>query len=379
MRSLLAVTLALWTGWSPCASAQNTDHGPAIPNAVHSPRLAESDVLAAVRQVAGEHFGSGRMAGFSVGVRQGDGPLIAQGFGFAHLELEVPARADTVYRIGSVTKQFTAASILRCVEQGEFELETTLDEFLPDFPRADEVTIRHLLSHTSGIKSYTALPAFLENAPLDLEHEQLLALVERVPYDFEPGDRWLYNNTGYYLLGVILEEIYGIGYGEVLAQDLFRPLGLDRTCYGHNRALIPGRAAGYDPDGSGFVNCAFLSMNLPGAAGALCSTVGDLLEWQTALMDGDVLQPETLDAMLEPVEVRRGRAPDYGFGVAVQEQAGRRCVRHGGGIFGFSADLAYWPVDQIGIAVLCNTTGAPASEITDGIRAALDRIEPEEE
>ena len=322
----------------------------------------------------------GPIAGVSIAVRQGAGFEYLQGYGFADLEHDVPAGPHTVYRIGSITKQFTAAAVMRQVEAGRASLDDPLTRFLPAYPtQGHVVTMHHLLTHTSGIRSYTGLgEPWLEKMPLELTAEELMALFKDEPFDFAPGERYRYNNSGYFLLGVILDSIVGMPYGRYVETELARPLGLESTWYCDERRIIPHRARGYTRSDSGFQRAAPLGMSQPGAAGALCSTAGDLLTWNAALAGGQVVGPAAYARMITPGRLTDSVFTDYGYGLAIGERQGRRVIEHGGGINGFSSHLAWYPDDTLTVVVLANTQEANASLLARDIaRIALGVVGPE--
>ena len=317
--------------------------------------------------------------GLSIGVQKGGEVVFADGFGYADLENEVPATADTVYRIGSVTKQFTAAAAVLLVEEGKLDLAADLREYLPDYDtRGFEVTVERLLNHTSGIKGYTEMPEFWERSRLDLGHEAMLELFSEPPFEFEPGDRYQYNNSGYYLLGVLVERLSGLSYTEFLEERLFGPLGLERTHYLRNGPLVPGRAEGYEVGGDGgFVNDEPLSMELPYAAGSLGASVLDLLVWQRALAAGQVVSPAGYEQMTARGSLVNGDPVHYGYGLSLGEEHGFARVSHGGGINGFRAQLAHYPEADLGVAVLINSgSGRPGLLANRIARAALGMDQP---
>ena len=206
------------------------------------------------------------------------------------------------------------------------------------------MTIQQLLQHTSGIKSYTDLgEAWKKVWPLELTHAELLALVEDEPFDFEPGSDWHYSNTGYYLLGMVIEKVAGRSYAEQLQAELCAPLGLARTRYDSNRELIDNRAQGYALDGEELVNDQMIGMAQPGAAGGILSTAGDLVRWQMALSSGKFVRPESFARMCTPTVLPNGHDTRYGFGLKMDEWAGKPRVQHGGGIFGFNSMLFWLP------------------------------------
>ena len=323
---------------------------------------ADAELAAQIYPLAQDALRNHPAPGISVAVQQHGEVVFAGGFGYADLENEVPATADTVYRIGSVTKQFTAAAAMLLVEEGKLDLSADLREYLPDYDtRGFEVSVERLLTHTSGIKGYTEMSEFWERSRLDLGHQAMLELFSAPPFEFEPGDRYQYNNSGYYLLGVLVERLSGMSYPAFLEARLFEPLGLERTHYLSNRPLIHGRAEGYEVgEGNGFVNDEPLSMELPYAAGSLGASVLDLLAWQRALASGNVVSPAKYEAMTARGSLVNGDSVHYGYGLRLGEEHGLAKVSHGGGINGFRAELAFYPEPELGIAVLINSgSGRP--------------------
>jgi D-alanyl-D-alanine carboxypeptidase len=297
-------------------------------------------------------------AGVSVAVVKNGRTVLAKGYGFADLENDVPATPETVYRIGSVTKQFTSAAIMRLMEQGKLSLDDTLQKFFPNFPtQGNRVTVRHLLNHTSGIKSYTSLgPKWARVVRLDLATDSIVALFANEPFDFKPGDSYRYNNSGYFLLGMIIEKLSGKPYGQYVKDELFTPLGLKSTMYCDQAPLIKHRAQGYAPQpGGGFINAEPLSMTQPYAAGSLCSTVNDLVVWTQALSSGKVVSPASYKLMTTPVTLNDGKPMNYGFGLGTGMVGGHRQVSHNGGINGFVSELHHYPDDSVITVVLTNT------------------------
>jgi CubicO group peptidase (beta-lactamase class C family) len=242
------------------------------------------------------------MAGVSAAIARGDEVLVAKGYGLADIENSVPATDETVYRIGSITKQFTAAGIMQLVESGDVSLDDELTRFLPDYPtQGHVVTIEHLLNHTSGIKSYTGLgQRWRRTVPLDLSRDELVEMFKDEPFDFAPGERYRYNNSGYYLLGLIIEKASGQTYTEYLEEHVFPKAGLDATYYCDNRPIIPNRAEGYQIVDGEIVNDDLIGMRQPFAAGSLCSTVTDLVKWTRALSSGAVVSPDSYVQMTTP-------------------------------------------------------------------------------
>lgn len=339
------------------------------PSAVSAQEPLWGEALTArIDSLAESTLAEGRVAAVGIGVKRGDDLILARGWGLADIENRVPAAAETVYRIGSVTKQFTAAAVMQLVEQGRIGLDDPMTEHLPDYPtQGHEVTIRHLLTHTSGIKSYTSLEEWRPTMRLDLTHEELLAYFQDEPFDFAPGERFLYNNSGFYLLGMIVEEVSGMSYPDYVEAHLFEPLGLSGSSYCHERPIIPGRAEGYQLVDGELMNDEPLSMNQPGAAGALCSTVPDLLEWSAALREGRVVTLESYEQMTASGTLTDGSETGYGFGLMLGDLEGHERIAHGGGINGFNTILSHYPESDLDVVVLSNTNGAHPGRIEETI------------
>lgn len=325
-------------------------------------------LVSKIDALAAEILAQGPVAALSIGVKRGDQLLLAKGYGEADVENAVTATAETVYRIGSITKQFTAAAIMQLVESGKIGLEDPITDHLTDYPtQGHKITIRHLLTHTSGIKSYTGLAAWGPKTTLDLTDDELLALFKDEPFDFAPGDKFLYNNSAFYMLGMVVGEASGTTYREYIDAHLFEPLGLTRSSYCDEQQIIPGRAEGYEIHEGQLMNDAYLSMNQPGAAGALCSTVLDLLSWSSALRDGRVVSMASYGQMTTSATLSDGSSTGYGFGLGLGSLEGNPAVLHGGGINGFNTMMAYYPESELDVVVLSNTNGTHPNRIAETI------------
>lgn len=308
--------------------------------------------------------------GAAVAVRIGGEIVHAAGYGLANLEWGLPIDPDTVFRIGSITKQFTGAAILRLAERGKLGLDDRIERHLPEYPmNGRTITVRQLLNHTSGIKNVTELPLFAEFQRKDHTLKQAIALFQDLPPDFEPGEKWRYSNSGYILLGAIIETVAGQDYATFLQEEFFGPLGMTRTSYLLDAPIVTKRASGYEPTRSGPVNTSPISMTLPHAAGALGSTVGDLLTWDAALHGGRVLSAESYAAMITPGKLNDGSPTTYGLGLSRGAYRGIDAIGHNGGINGFVSTLEYWPGSDLSVAILANITSFP----TASARLALVR------
>lgn len=294
----------------------------------------------------------------SVLVARGAAIVFRRGYGSANLEWNIPNDATTKFRIGSLTKQFTAASILLLEERGKLKVDDPVTQYMPDAPAAwDKITIYHLLTHTSGLPNFTGFADYRPLAPFATTPEGLVARFRDKPLDFQPGEKWSYSNSGYVLLGYLVEKITGGTYQAFLQQHIFTPLGMKDSGYDSNTAIIPHRAAGYVPSAQGPLNAGFVHMTIPHAAGALYSTTEDLLRWEQGLFGGSVLSAASLQKMTTPFK------SDYAFGVRVRTVGQRRVVEHNGGIDGFNTYLAYYPDSQTTIVVLGNLNGPVPDQI----------------
>jgi D-alanyl-D-alanine carboxypeptidase len=331
---------------------------------------ASRDVIArATDSLANAAIKNGPLAALSIAVVRGRDTIVMKGYGFADMENEVPATAQTIYRIGSVTKQFTSAAIMRLVEEGKLSLDDDVTKYVPNAPvQGRRVPVRLLLNHTSGIPSYTDIgPVFGRHIRTDLAQDSLLALVRSDSLQFEPGRHFYYNNTGYYLLGMIIEKVTGKKYGDYLKETFFTPNNLSSTMYCSVSPIIKKRAQGYDRTPAGLVNAAYISMDLPYAAGSLCSSVGDLVAWTRLLHSGKIVNPTSFQAMTTPVKLPVPRSMSYGFGLVSDTLGSHRRIQHGGGINGFISSLAHYPNDSLTIVVLANTSPAPSDQLADDI------------
>ena len=298
--------------------------------------------------------------GAAVLARRGEEIVFRGASGLADVELGVEIEPDMVFRLGSITKQFTAAAILLLAEEGRLELSDPIGTFLPTYPtHGHTITVEHLLTHTSGIFSYTSIPGYMHNpVRLDLELAELIDEFDDQPMEFAPGQRWSYSNSGYVLLGAIIERVSGETYAEFLERRIFEPLGMERSSYGGPQ-LVHRRVDGYQWNGDGWVNAPYLSMTQPHAAGSLISSVDDLERWDRALHGSGLLAPASYARMITPFELDSGEATEYGYGVNVATVRGHPAIHHGGGIHGFQSFALHLPEIDGFVAVLSNAAGKP--------------------
>lgn len=282
--------------------------------------------------------------------------LFNKAYGKANLELNVPMHTDHVFRLGSVTKQFTAVCILKLVEEGKLSLEDQVTKFIPDYPlNGKKITIANLLTHTSGIKNYTSVSGFNKNLKRqDLSPKELIALFKDHPLDFEPGSDYKYSNSGYVLLGYIIEKLSKKTYGEYMQENIFKPLQMNKSYYDDHAKVIPKRISGYRKTNEMYENSEFLSMTLPYAAGSLLSTSGDLLKWYAGLEDGKVISKASLELAHTSWHLANGKETGYGFGWEIGNIQGSKAIKHNGIVNGFFTDVIYLPVEQIFVSILAN-------------------------
>jgi D-alanyl-D-alanine carboxypeptidase len=359
-----AILLCLASGPS-FARAQDAPGSPEPVKAAATTSVSEDIDAYVQRLMAKRHI-----PGVSIAVVQGGQVVLAKGYGLASVELGVPATENTVYQLASVTKPFTATAIMLLVEEGKLGLDDQLTERLPDLPKAWEtITVRHLLSHTSGIKNLTNLPIFRETIRKDFTPRELVERVAKEPLEFQPGEKWGYSNTNYILLGMVIEKASGRTYGEFMAERIFKPLGMTSTRANDLHAVIPGRAQGYTWNGKELRIGEYHSATQPFAAGMLVTTVADLVKWDAALDSGALLGKSVLDPMWTPTRLSTGKTANYGLGWEIGVVNGHRMVSHGGGIPGFSTQLSRFPDDKLTVIVLTNSDGGQSTALARGIAA----------
>ncbi len=291
--------------------------------------------------------------------------------GMADMELNVAIKPDMIFRLGSITKQFTAVAILQLAAQGKLALQDDIKKYMPDLPFTETITVEHLLHHTSGIKSYTDKPDFFSNLRMDKSPMEVINLTTKDSLEFKPGSQWNYNNTGYVMLGYIIQKVSGQTYEDYVQQYLFKPAGMTNSYYGSEKRIIPNRVKGYSKDGKTFLNSEYISMTLPHAAGSLLSTVEDLWKWNKALYSYQLIKKEWLDKALTPYTLPDGKSTNYGYGLSFANVQGSKTIEHSGGIPGFSTDAIYLPKEEVFVAMFSNCDCKSAGEPTAKIVAAV--------
>lgn len=309
-----------------------------------------------------------QLVGASVGVMRHNEVILARGYGYADINNKVEATEQTVYRIGSITKQFTALAIMILVEQGKLKLNDIMLDYLPNYPQRDhKVTIDQLLNHTSGIKSYTDIEKFWEISERDLSRQEIVDLFSSEPVEFSPSENYQYNNSGYYLLGLIIENVSGMSYADFLKANVWQPLEMFDTYYLGKTKPIKNIATGYDHKDNEFVLARPLGMDNPFSGGSLGSSILDLLKWQTALNENQLISRQSYNKMIEPGLLKNGKQTTYGYGFFMSNLNGHRKIEHGGTINGFRAQLSAYPDDGLTVTVLCNLNSAPQAQLESQI------------
>ena len=304
-------------------------------------------------------FGPAAPGAAVIVVHQGK-TVFRRAYGLANLETKTPMRPDMVFQIGSVTKQFTSTAILMLAEQGKVSLDDDVTKYFPDYPtKGAKITIEHLLTHTSGIKSYTEDPKWPALWREDLTPAQVIDLTKDSPLQFAPGTKWDYNNTAYTMLGVIIEKASGLSYAEFLRRNIFEPLGMSHTVYGSLTKIIPDRASGYTGASEQWENAPYLSMTQPYSAGALMSTVDDLVVWEGAVSSRKLVSDALWERAFRGFKLTSGEQTYYGYGWQLDEYAGRKLIHHGGGIPGYASEVLRMPAERVYVTILANCDNPP--------------------
>ncbi len=283
--------------------------------------------------------------------------LYREGFGYADVKNKIPVTPDTKFRIGSVTKQFTAAAILKLQENNLLNVNDKLSKYIPDFPRGDEVTLYQLVTHISGIHSYTSNPDFLDKVTKTISPDSLVNAIKKDPYDFNPGEKMLYNNSGYFMLGYIIGKVSGKPYDVYLKETFFDPLGMTNTGVHYAGIKLEHEAKGYASNMGDYQESLNWDMSWAGGAGAIYSTVDDLLKWNEALHNGKVLSEKSMKEALTPAILKNGEEPSmkYGYGLGFSKFRGEEVVGHSGGLHGFITQLSYYPKEKLTVVMFSNS------------------------
>ncbi|WP_208111670.1 serine hydrolase domain-containing protein [Sunxiuqinia elliptica] len=288
-------------------------------------------------------------------VAQDGSPAYRKALGKANIELDVDMNPESVFKIGSMTKQFTAVAILMLAENEKLSLDDDITQFIPDYPtHGESITIHQLLTHTSGIKNFTEMKSIMTIAQKDLSPKELIDFFKDEPMVFKPGEEFKYSNSSYVILGYIIELVSGMSYEDFIEKNIFQKLGMNDSRYATDREIVQNRAYGYQQTNDGYVNKRHISFNITYSAGSLMSTVDDLLKWQEALNSNELLSPETTRLAFTNYELNNGEKIDYGYGWHLKSLNDMSVREHGGSIFGFKSMAVYIPERDIYVVGLTN-------------------------
>jgi len=345
--SFLSIALcALWF-LSACASTVK-------PESQSDPHVSATEEWLAIDSILRAAYPANEPGAVAIVVKKGE-VIYSGATGMANLELDVPMRPEMVFQIGSITKQFTGVAILMLAEEGKLSLSDPLTRFIPDYPVGERtVTLEHLLGHSSGIQNYTSVPGWSSTMRNDVTTEELIAVFRDQPFLFEPGEQFAYNNSGYALLGAIIERVTGMSYGEFVRIRILEPLGMTSSYLALAGTVIPNRASGYSNTPNGRFNAQYYSLTHPHASGAMLSSVDDLARWDAAITRGELLSPEGWRLAFTPIKLNDGTSTGYGAGWFLSRIGAMKSMEHGGAMPGFGAFGIHIPERGIYIAVLSN-------------------------
>ncbi|MDV4099869.1 serine hydrolase domain-containing protein [Elizabethkingia anophelis] len=296
-------------------------------------------------------------------------PVYKKAFGKSNLELNTDLNPESVFQLGSITKQFTAIAILILEEQGKLKVTDPVSKYVPDYPSGDKITIHHLLTHTSGIKDFTKMKSLQDIAQKEMTPKMMVDFFKNEPIDFAPGEKFEYNNAGYVLLGYIIELTSGVTYENFIQKNIFDKTGMTNSYYASDRKVIKNSAYGYHQKGNVYVNKSIISFSVPFSSGSLMSTTADMLKWQKALNQNLLLKPENIQKAFRKYKLNSGQEFTYGYGWHIKEITGQPTREHGGSIFGFKTMGIYFPKQDIYILGLSNCDCNSPTKVTSDIAA----------
>lgn len=342
-------------------------------SAAGAQQRSRNAIVAELDSIANSPIPENRAAGIGVAVVKGTDTLLFKGYGKAVVEWDIPLAADAMFEIGSVTKQFTAAAILQLRDEGKLSLDDEITKYLPDFPtRGHKVTLRRLLDHTSGIVGLTEIPEFGRLSITPWPRDSAYELIKRQQFQFAPGEAQIYNNSAFWLLGLIIEKTSGMTYEDYVEKKIFAPLGMTRSSYCDSHEIVERRAFGYGYRQGELQRAPMNVHTWPFSAGSLCSTPGDMITWLQALHGGKVLSPRSYAEMITPATLNDGTPLRYGMGIGVGEDVrGVRFIGHGGAIAGYVAETMWYPDAQLAVVVLINSVGGVSASALAGELAAV--------
>lgn len=353
LRSICTLLILLALVWNPLSSV----------NAQHLETKIDSLLLTVFKDKNGP--------GAVFMVAKGGKLIYRKAFGKANVELDVDLTPDNVFQLGSMTKQFTAVAILQLAEQGKLDLKAPIVKYIPDYPAGDKITIHHLLTHTSGIKDFTKMKSLNKIAQQDLSPKELIDFFKNEPVDFAPGEKFEYNNSGYVVLGYIIELVSGETYENYVKKNIFDKAGMKHSRYANDIAIVPKRAYGYRKNDDGYVNKNRISFSIPFSSGSLMSTVDDMVQWQNALNKNILVNASTIKKAFTTYQLNNGEAFTYGYGWHLKEINGIPIREHGGSIFGFKTMGVYIPSADIYVIGLSNCDCNSPTQVTRDIAALV--------
>jgi len=337
---------------------------------VFSTTISAQDLTQQFDDIVSQSYKSD-MPGATILVAKNGKTIYRKAVGKSSLELDVDMIPENVFMLASITKQFTAVAILMLEEQGKLSLDDPITKYIPDYPTLGKnITVHHLLNHTSGIKSYTGIGNLVEVARNDMTLDELIDYFKNEPMDFDPGEEFRYNNSGYILLGKIIEVISGDTYENFIEKNIFDRLGMKSSSYGNTRELVKNRVEGYEKNENGYVNAHFLSMTLPHAAGSLTSTTDDMLKWQNALTNNTFIKATSLDKAINGSSLNNSEHIGYGYGLGEMTLKGSKGYTHSGGIFGTSTNGIYLIEEDVYVIGLSNCSCNDIGAVTRNLAAA---------
>ncbi len=335
--------------------------------------LLDEESLSRIEAIAKERLEAAPLVGLAIGIVHDGRSLMLEGYGLAETESEKRVTADTRFQIASLSKQFAAVSVMLLVQDGKLDLADAIGDILHGLPESwQAIKVEQLLAHTSGVADYVKLPDFLSIYQQDLGRDEVLGHLYGQPLDFEPGSAWAYSNSGYFLIGMIIEEVSGMGYADFLARRIFEPLGMKSSYLEPLQNDDPRRAIGYDTGEAGFTRASYNSPSWSFAAGGIVSSLADLARWNRALDKGSILPDEILESMWTPQTLNDGEPVKYGMGWQLAPgPGGRHLVFHRGNKPGFSATMARLKEDKLSVIVLSNRSQGEASQIIGAVGEVL--------
>lgn len=345
-----------------------------LSNTTHAQKLSKG-YEKKIDSIIQTEFGNKNEPGGVFLITQNGKNLYRKAFGKANLELNVNMSPENVFQIGSMTKQFTAVAILILEQQGKLNVTDPVSKYIKDYPNGNNITIHHLLTHTSGIKDFTKMKSIASIAQKEMKPEEMVNFFKNEPVDFAPGEKFDYNNSGYVVLGYIIELVSGTSYEGFIKKNIFEKAGMSHSYYASDRKVIPQRAYGYHKKEQGFVNKTVISFSVPFSSGSLMSTVDDMLKWQQALNQNLILDLNETQKALQKYKLNNGEEFTYGYGWHLKDINGIPDREHGGSVFGFKSMGVYIPAEDIYVIGLSNCDCHSPTEVTRNIaKTTLNEI-----